>query len=159
MAKFTKRTVVVAGVTALALSGGAAWAAITGWNINGTGEANGKAAEIKELTASTTFSDSLFPGAKSPLVTNMTNPNEFPVKLTGQIQVDNATVTPENNDCKTALLQAGMFNTTFPGTPEIGAGLTKSVPGNVTIGNIPQACASKTIKIDYSFKAESLPES
>jgi hypothetical protein len=157
MRKFTKRSAALVTAAVVAVSGGAAWA-INGWDIGGTGEANGQASEIKPLTASTAFTDKLFPGAKSPLVTNMTNPNDFPVQLTGQIQVTNATVTPTDDSCKAALLQAGTFTTAFPGTPEIAAGQTKSVPGEVTIGDIPQSCANKAVKIDYSFTAKSLTE-
>jgi hypothetical protein len=161
MGKFTKRTAVIAGVSALAISGGAAWAAITGWSIDGSGKANAKAAEVKKLTATTTFTDNLYPGSKSPLDSTIKNPNEFAVKLTGNIKVDSATVTPAGADattCADAMDDAGMFTTSFPGTPTLTAGEEKSVPGDVTIGSIPQACAGKTIKINYSFTAESLPE-
>ncbi|GIE27673.1 hypothetical protein Ait01nite_007180 [Actinoplanes italicus] len=161
MGKFTKRTAVIAGVAALTISGGAAWAAINGWSIDGEGKANAKAAQVKKLTATTTFTENLYPGSKSPLDSTIKNPNEFGVQLTGQIQVDSATATPAGADadtCAAAMKDAGMFTTTFPGTPTLLAGEEKPVPGDVTIGSIPQACAGKTIKINYSFTAESLPE-
>jgi hypothetical protein len=161
MRKFTKRSAVVAGVTALAISGGAAWAAFSGWEIGGEGKASAKAAQIKKLTATTTLTDNLYPGSKSPLDSMIKNPNEFPVQLTGQIQVDSATVTPADpdaTDCQDAMTSAGMFTTTFPGTPQLAAEEEKPVPGEVLIGNIPQTCAGKTIKINYSFTAKSTPE-
>ncbi|WP_328462192.1 hypothetical protein OHA21_34570 [Actinoplanes sp. NBC_00393] len=162
MRKISKRSAVIVGVTVVALGGGAAWAAFSGWDIEGEGKANGKAAQIKKLTASTTFTDNLYPGLTTDITTTMKNPNEFPVQLTGEIAVVNATVTPAGEDataCAAGLKEAGMFTTTFPGTPTIAAGdEAASVPGTVTIGNIPQACSAKTVKIDYSFNAKSLPE-
>jgi hypothetical protein len=161
MGKFTKRTAVIAGVSALAISGGAAWAAFSGWDIGGEGKASAKAAQVKKLTATTTLTENLYPGSKSPLDSKIKNPNEFDVQLTGNIKVESATVTPagtEADTCAAAMKDDGMFTTTFPGTPTLEAGEEKDVDGDVTIGNIPQACAGKTIKIDYSFTAKSLAE-
>ena len=157
MRKFTKRSAALVTAGVVAVSGGAAWA-IGGWSIDGEGKANGKASEVKPLTATTTFTDKLFPGAKSPLVTSMSNPNDFPVKLTGQIKVDSAAVDPSDNTCRNALVEAGMFTTAFPGTPQIAAGATVDVPGEVTIGNIQQSCANRALEIKSSFTAEILPE-
>ncbi|MBG0561729.1 hypothetical protein [Actinoplanes aureus] len=152
MRKITKRSAVIAGVTAVALSGGAAWAAITGWGIEGSGEASAKAAEIKKLKATSSFTKNLYPGLATKMATTVENPNEFPVQLTGTVGVADVTVNPASNDCKTGLFAPGVITTDFPGTPTIPA-LTSdhAVSSDVTIGSIPQACAGKTIKVVYTF--------
>ena len=154
MRKITKRSAVVAGISAVVIAGGAAaWAA--GWGIEGTGKADAKGAQIKALTATSVFDKNLYPDVTAELTTIMKNPNEFKVQLTGNAAVTGATVTPADTNadtCEAALVTPGMFNTSFPGTPEIPAGATDfEVKANVTIGSIPKACAGKTIKINYSF--------
>ncbi|GAA2682617.1 hypothetical protein [Actinoplanes palleronii] len=155
MRKLSKRsTAVIAGVAVVVIGGGAAWAA-TGWSILGTGTASASGAEIKPVTASSTFTKTLFPDRVIPMDTTFTNPNEFAVKLTGAITITHATATPEDNAgtaaaCAGALDDPGMFNTTFPGSPTLAAGHDTVASTQVTIGSIPQTCAGKTITIDYS---------
>jgi hypothetical protein len=159
MRKFTKRSAVIAGVTVVALGGGAAWATITGWGIAGTGKANAKAADIKPLTATSTFNGNLYPGVTRTLTTKMTNPNEFKVKLTGEAAVANAIVTPDDADatnCETALKTPGAFITDFPGQPTLEVtDAEQDVTSTVQIGSIPETCAGKNIKIEYTFKGVS----
>jgi hypothetical protein len=150
MRKLSKRsTAVIAGVAIVVIGGGAAFAA-QGWTIDGAGKADGKAAEIKDLSASSTFGANLYPGVKVSLATKFKNPNEFPVVLTGAIAVKSATVAPADATCSTALTQGGMFTTTFPGTEEIAPG-EKDVTSEVTIGDIPEECAGKKIRVEYTF--------
>ncbi|KUL29077.1 hypothetical protein [Actinoplanes awajinensis] len=153
MRKLSKRsTAVVAGVAVVVIGGGAAWAA-TGWTIPGTGTANASAATIKPVTATSTFASNIFPDANINFSTKFSNPNEFAVILTGAISITGAVVTPADANattCAAALDDAGMFETSFPGSPKLEANTDTTVAATVKIGSLPEACASKTIKISYS---------
>ncbi|GIF10789.1 hypothetical protein [Actinoplanes teichomyceticus] len=159
MRKLTKRSAaVLTGAAVLVIGAGAAFAAI-GWSIDGTGRASGKAAEVKALTATSTFAGNLYPGARVELATRVKNPNEFTVTLDGTVGVAGATVTPADanaTDCQNTLVGTpGIIDATFPGTPDIPPGPESDVPASVRIGDLPQTCAGKTIKIDYTFKGVS----
>ncbi|MEU4428126.1 hypothetical protein AB0F81_46515 [Actinoplanes sp. NPDC024001] len=158
MRKITKRSAVIAGITAVALGGGAAWAAIAGWNITGTGTAEATAASITKMSATSKLDKTLYPGLVTTMVTEVANGNEFPVKLTDKISVTptDVVVTPSDDTavkCKENLLKtADVIVTDFPGEPTIAAGATKQkIQSSVKIGSLPQDCASKTIKVTYGF--------
>ena len=156
MAKLTKRSAAVAaGIAVVVIGGGAAFAA-NGWTIGGTGTAEANAAKITPLTATATVAGNIFPGKTTTISTAITNPNEFKVKLVGTIEPTNAVVTPADNDCLNGLGAQGVFVTNFPGTPEVAAGAKgQVVSSNLTVGDLPQACAGKKITISYKFDSVS----
>ncbi|MEV6347792.1 hypothetical protein [Actinoplanes sp. NPDC051851] len=158
MRKLTKRsTAVAAGVAVAVIGGGAAFAAATGWNIGGTGKGTAKAAEIKPLTATSTLTGNIYPGVTLPFTTKFKNTNEFDVVLNGKSSITSAAVTPADakaTSCENGLKgTADILKTDFPGTPEIKAGTEADVSSTVEVGSLPQDCAGKTIKVEYSFEA------
>ena len=81
MRKMTKRSAIISGVAVAAIGVGAtAWAA--GWGVTGSGTGSAKASELKNLAATATLADNIYPGAKTKITLSVTNPNDFPVKLT-----------------------------------------------------------------------------
>jgi len=79
--KLGKRTSVIALFLAVLVGGGVAAAA---WLVSGTGTVTTQAATSTSLTVTGgTSSASLYPGASTAVVANVTNPNPFPVRLTG----------------------------------------------------------------------------
>jgi hypothetical protein len=157
MAKFTKRSAaVIGGVAAVVIGGGAAFAAVNGWTIGGTGQAEANAATITPLTATATINGNIYPGKVTTISTAITNPNEFPVKLTGSVTPTSAVVTPATPDCLSALTTDSVLSTNFPGTPDVPAGANgQVVTSNLTVGNLPQACAGRNIKVTYTFTSVS----
>jgi hypothetical protein len=154
MRKNTKRSAIVAGVATVLIGGGvAAWAA-TGWNIGGSGTSDATAATITPLTAESTFAKSLYPGLVTTMLTKVTNPNEFDVKLTGSVTPGAITVSgadPDATSCKNGITTS-TFSTNFPGTPTITKGAVgQDVTSNVTVNDLPQTCAGKTIHVTYTF--------
>jgi hypothetical protein len=154
MGKNTKRSAIVAGVATVLIGGGvAAWAA-TGWTIGGNGTSDAKASSITPLTATSTFANTLYPGLQTTMLTKVKNPNEFDVKLTGSVTPGAITVSGSDPDaitCKNGITPT-TFSTNFPGTPTIGKGATdQSVTSNVTVNDLPQACAGRTIQVTYTF--------
>lgn len=176
MRTFTKRSAVIATVSALALSGGAAFA-FNGWSVNGSGKANASASKITELTATSTFADAIYPGLKTKVSTVVINLNDFPVQLTSNsakivditvkggstpriaddtARADDSTrFDPAIGECKTGLAKDGVINTDFPGNPVVPSTAASktghTITSNVTFGSIPQACAGKSIEIKYTF--------
>jgi hypothetical protein len=157
MAKFTKRSAaVIAGTAVVVLGGGAAFAAVNGWSIGGSGSAEANVATITPLTATAVINGNIYPGKVTTITTKINNPNEFPVKLTGTISPTGATVTPAAAACLSALPNASVLSTDFPGQPAVPAGAANySVNSNLTVGNIPQACEGKKITVTYSFTSVS----
>ncbi|WP_229071496.1 hypothetical protein [Actinoplanes sp. DH11] len=157
MRKLTKRsTAVIAGTAAVVIGGGAAWATVNGWEIGGSGTAEADTASITPLTATAQINGKIFPGKVTTITTSVNNPNEFKVQLTGTLTPTGAEVIPATPACLSALPNASVLSTTFPGTPEVPAGAQGfSVNSNLTVGNIPQACAGKKIKVTYTFTSVS----
>ncbi|BCY14872.1 hypothetical protein [Actinoplanes sp. L3-i22] len=156
MRKLTKRsTAVVAGVAVAVIGGGAAWAAVTGWSINGSGSADATAASITPLTATSTLAGTIYPGVTTTVNSGVVNPNDFPVQLTASSAGVTSFEGTTDAGCKSALIaNPAIFTTTFPGNPVIGphaAAPGQSISSSVTIGDLPQACAGKAIKINYTF--------
>lgn len=157
MRKFSKRSVaVVAGTAAVVIGGGAAFAAVNGWTIGGKGTAEAKTAEIKQLSATAVINGNIYPGKVTTITTKIDNPNEFPVQLTGAIAPTGAEVFPATPACLNALPNATVLSTNFPGTPVVPAGAKDfPVDSSLTVGNIPQDCANKKIKVKYTFDSVS----
>ena len=156
MRKITKRSAVVAGAAAVIIGGGAAAWAVNGWTIGGKGSAEAQAATITPLEASATIKDKIYPGLKTTITTSVKNLNDFPVQLTGKIQPTKVTTSPATPECEKGLLADDMIITNFPGTPVVEAKTTKpNIPSAVEFGDLPQACAGKTITVQYDFTAVS----
>jgi hypothetical protein len=159
MRKLTKRsTALVAGLAVVVIGGGAAWAA-NGWDIGGSGSADANAASITPLTATSTLAGTIYPGVTTTVNSGVVNPNDFPVQLTASSAgVTNFDGTADST-CKGALeANPAIFTTTFPGSPVIAAHATapgQPISSSVTIGSLPQSCAGKAIKINYTFKGVS----
>ncbi|GAA2869366.1 hypothetical protein Acy02nite_41230 [Actinoplanes cyaneus] len=158
MRKLSKRsTAVIAGVAVVAIGGGAAWAA-NGWNIGGSGSADAEAATITDLTATSTLAGKIYPGVTTKVNSGVINLNDFPVQLTASSAAVTSFDGTADPTCKSALAaNPGIFTTTFPDSPTIPAKATSAVPieSTVTIGDLPQACAGKAIKINYTFQGVS----
>jgi hypothetical protein len=77
-ARLTKRTAVIASVSAVAIAGGVAFAA---WTISGSGSASAQGGTASPVSFSAgSPSTTLYPGATGVVVyANATNPNPFPV--------------------------------------------------------------------------------
>ncbi|GGN17295.1 hypothetical protein FHR83_005007 [Actinoplanes campanulatus] len=102
MPKYTKRSVALITAGVVAVSGGAAWAA---WSLTGVGESSAAAGQVVELDVTdasivldpTTF----FPGSKHDVTFSVSNPNPFPVLITGfaieQIASKNAAACASTN--------------------------------------------------------------
>jgi hypothetical protein len=159
MRKITKRSAAVIGATVVAIGGGAAWAATNGWDINGTGTAEGDAATIVEMTASANLgAKKVYPGLVTTVNTVVKNDNDFPVTLnTTNFTPTAVKVTGGKtaSACETALDAApNTLVASFPaGAPKI---LAKSpgqgVTTNIAVANtLPQSCAGTHITVTYTF--------
>ena len=169
MRKNTKRSAIVAAVGAVIIGGGAAaWA--FGWGVTGTGSATGKTSEIKALTSVTDLGgQNVYPGAKATVWTTVTNPNDFPVKLksdavkvtkvytgTGTAKTDGGTCAGPINS---AIGPNGLIVPSFIGTPIVpGKGGSKQVNLEVNVGDIPEACANKSIEVTYTFTGQGVSD-
>lgn len=159
MRKLTKRsTALVAGLAVVVIGGGAAWAA-NGWNIGGSGSADANAATITDLTAESTLAGTIYPGVTTDVASKVHNVNDFKVQLTASSAAVTSFAGTADAACKSALdANPNIFTTTFPDSPVIPAktpAAGESIHSNVTIGDLPQACAGKAIKINYTFKGVS----
>jgi hypothetical protein len=109
---------IVAAMAGMALVGGGAYAA-TNWvvGLNSGSAAEGQSATITNLTISAVASPSatnlLFPGGNGDVVATITNPNSFPVTITGVNLPTNTTY-------------AGGFTTSALGTAQTGCSSTTS---------------------------------
>ena len=155
MRKMTKRSAIITGVAVAAVGAGAAAWAANGWEIGGSGTAEAKAAEIVPLQAEGKVKGNIYPGLKTTIDLVVDNKNEFPVKLTPNVKPTTYTVTPTTPDCFNGLTAAAVQTTNFPGDATIPAKEKKTVVSNITIGSLPEACAGKTLKVNYTFTAES----
>jgi hypothetical protein len=118
---------IVSAVVGMALVGGGAYAAtnwVVGLNAGSAGE--GQSATIANLTisavASPTATNLLFPGGNGDVVATITNPNAYPVTITGV-------------DLPTNLVFAGGFTTSGLGTAQTGcSSATSDVIWNFSTG-------------------------
>jgi hypothetical protein len=159
MRKITKRSAAVVAATVVAVGGGAAaWAAATGWDINGSGTGDASAATITSLSASSDMgSVAVYPGLTAQLIAKVSNPNDFPVKLNaGNVVATNVTVTSGANPaaCHDALIAApNTLVAGFVGQPTIPKKANNvDVNSTVAVANtLPQSCAGTHLKVFYSF--------
>ena len=159
MRKITKRSAAIIGATVVAIGGGAAWAATNGWDIKGTGTAEGNAATVVEMEASADLgAKKVFPGLNTTVTTTVKNNNDFPVNLTTANFVPTAVVVTGGTNaasCQSSLIAApNTLVASFPaGAPKIVAKSTgQGVTTNIAIANtLPQTCAGSHIKVTYTF--------
>lgn len=160
MRKITKRSAAIIAASVIAVgAGAAAWAAVNGWDITGSGTATGKAASIVPMTASADMRGvKVYPGLVTTVTTLVTNANDFPVKLnTTAVQPTGVEVsgTPTAGACQTALASApSTLTATYPAwAPKIAAHAEdQAVSADVAIANtLPQSCAGADIKVTYNF--------
>jgi hypothetical protein len=159
MRKITKRSAAIIAVTAIAVSGGAAWAA--NWYLSGTNSASASATTIQAVDVTLTASSQLYPGAKANAVLAAKNPNPYAVKVTGVSGTPVVTVTggAQNVDRASACTPATAGITL---KPTFGSGVT--VPGNLTnLTNVdtvsqviemastaPESCAGATFTVSFT---------
>ena len=155
MRKMTKRSAIVTAVAVAAVGAGAAAWAANGWQIGGEGSAEAKAAEIIPLKAEGKVKGNVYPGFATTIDLEVDNRNEFPVQLSPGVKPTTYTVTPNTPDCYNGLTGDAVKTTNFPGDATVPAKQKKTVVSNITIGSLPQACAGRTIKVNYTFTAES----
>jgi hypothetical protein len=134
-----KKTALVATGAVAAIGGGTAWAAVA---LFGFGTFNADAATTQNLTvdnASAVLTGSLTPGNSVGAKANVTNPNDFPVTVTGVI-LRNSTLTVtakapaaagDQANCEATVTPIGTA-TTWPGSGG-GAGTLQAIQANVTI--------------------------
>jgi hypothetical protein len=159
MRKITKRSAAIIGATVVAIGGGAAWAATNGWDIKGTGSAQGDAATIVEMEASADLGAmKVYPGLVTTVNTVVKNANDFPVNLNSANFTPTAVVVTGGSTasaCKAALEAApNTLVASFPaGAPKILAKSTgQGVTTNIAVANtLPQTCAGTHIKVTYTF--------
>lgn len=152
MRKMTKRSAIITTTAVLAVGVGAAAWAVNGWTINGTGKGEAQASEIIDLTAEAKVDKPIYPGLKTTIAMTVDNKNDFPVQITSDITPTRFTVEPATPGC--ALTPAAVKGSDFPGPkPVISAKKKETIQSNIEIGDLPQACAGKKLKIEYNFKA------
>jgi hypothetical protein len=84
MAFFTRRKLIFGAVTIMVL--GIVSLGYAAWTSSGGGTGFAKASSAQALTTASvtgTTSATLYPGANGDLVVNITNPNQYPIKITG----------------------------------------------------------------------------
>jgi hypothetical protein len=108
---------IVSAVAGMALVGGGAYAA-TNWvvGLNSGSAAQGQSATIANLTISAVASPSpsslLFPGGNGDVVATITNPNSYPVTITGVDLPTNTTYASGFTTSSLATAQTGCSSTT-----------------------------------------------
>jgi hypothetical protein len=158
MRKITKRSTAIIGATVVALGGGAAWAATSGW-FNGTGDVTAQSAEVKQVTATASVADALWPKRTVNATLSIGNYNSYPVTANGiqdgSIAVsayDNATDAAANTlsqtcDGNSADIHLGTFSSV---DVDAGAWATPTFSNFVSMGpNAPVNCANKIFKIHF----------
>jgi hypothetical protein len=157
MRKITKRSAAVIGAAVVAVGAtGAAWAA---WTITGTGGTSASSASLSPITATATVvGDKLWPGQSRNATVKVTNPNDFPVKVTGVTIKDVAAAgAPGCTKDKAALvLGAVPPNTVIGGKPAAFVTATPTDAG--TWSNFVQmgagaeaACAGATFTVSFDL--------
>jgi len=116
-AGWTMKTKIVSATLGAALAGGAAFAA-TNWvvGLNAGSSAEGQSATVSNLTitavASPAATNLLYPGGTGDVVMTITNPNTFPVTLTGVSLPTNLTYASGFTTSALATAQTGCSSST-----------------------------------------------
>jgi hypothetical protein len=131
MRKITKRSAAITAATVIALGGGAAWAAAN-W-FSGSGTATASASSVQNVTAIGTVSDKLWPGRKLNAAVSITNPNDYPVRVTGAT-ISSLGVANAEGGCTLAEAKLSLGN----------------VPNGVVVNGKPAASSTVT-PVDFTF--------
>ena len=154
--KLGKRTAVVTLFLAVLTAGGVAMAA---WLVSGTGTATTQAATSTSLTVTGgTATASLYPGASTPVVANVTNPNPFPVRLTGAT-FGTVTVSPlAGKTCAASnVTVSGPVSLASPVNLAAGSSATPvSIPNALTmVSSAADGCQGATFTVQVTLNGES----
>lgn len=162
MRKITKRSAAIAAAAVIGTGalGGAAWA--NGWLINGTGSASAAGAKITGMTAVITLNRTAYPGRVLTASAKVTNPNEFPVNLTGVTGAGGPTATRGgsiNQPCidKLKALGTHAIIPVLPTTPvKVDPTADKQVDISMTISpDFPIECQDTLIGATFTFTGTS----
>lgn len=162
MRKITKRSAAILSATVVAVgAGAAAWAG--GWLVTGTGSASAAGASITPLTATINLNGTAFPDRELKAIANLTNKNEFAVKLTKFTGISNVKATKGGGYNDTCLADLGtpgknLLIPTLPAqAPVIDSGAQgQQVELDVKIGpDFPQSCADTLITATIAFEGTS----
>jgi hypothetical protein len=139
-----------AGAAVIATAGGA-WAFIS---MNTTGSASAAAAQVNPLTVSDIVVVPMLPGTIRSITFKLTNPNNFPVKVTG-IKRSSPAIVGGGGNCAPGQLTGPLSTPDLlevPGTPTINAGDTNfTVPA--ALGLADTATAACTASFDLTVTA------
>lgn len=159
MRKFSKRSIVIAAVTAAALaSGGIAYAS---WVVTGQGRASVQAANVHDLKVSdVTLKGELIPAGTADLKFNLANPNSFAVLVTSiTIDYSNLTVDTQHLDCVKANIVNRNVN--LKESFVLAADHSETVVMNRAIElskAAPKTCAGASFTIPVTVTGESTPQ-
>ncbi len=148
MVRGRRRVAVVAGLTALLLVLGLAFAA---WLATGNGLGGAKAGVAQPMTATAgTPTSLLYPGGVADVALSIANPNPYPVRVTGISGV--GPITSDKDGCEpgthsvTFADQTGAWNVPPDGT------LAVVLPGVAAMGDAsPDACQGATFSIPLAI--------
>ncbi|MGK5679138.1 hypothetical protein [Actinoplanes sp. URMC 104] len=161
MRKMTKRSAIITGVAVVAIGSGAA-AFAAGWGVKGSGTGSATASTIQDLKGSASVGDKVFPGAKTTISLTFTNPNDFPVVVDFSSFKPGAPTVKNDDDkksCATGLASATkLIEDLKPkgAAPKVpGKGGSAEVGADLTVGDLPEACAGKEISFAYTFTGTS----
>jgi hypothetical protein len=173
MRKNTKRVAIVSSA-AVAVVGVAAGAWAFGWGVNGGGSGSATASDIKTLTAASTMSKPIYPGAKLTATVKVKNPNEFGVALDPEITATSVNLAgavskteSASNPCVAQVnemllpkVSNKVIVAAFPAQAPVVAGNNEEteVPANVTIGDLPQTCVGVKLVVNYTFTGKNVAD-
>ncbi|MGY2083629.1 hypothetical protein [Blastococcus sp. SYSU DS0539] len=151
-----RRRIGVLAVLFLALLGGSV--AVASWLVDGTGPGSAKAATVAELGVSAgTPTASLYPGATGDLAARVSNPNPFPVMLTGAT-FGAVTVTPvDGRTCTAAdVAVSGPVSLSGITLPANSVGINVTVPGALTmLTTAADGCQGATFTVEVTLSGAS----
>jgi hypothetical protein len=163
MRKITKRSAAVIAVTAVAIGGGAAWAA---WLVTGDGETTVQAGKSVKLDlAGSPIIGTLVPGSTSDIKFDVENQNKFPVQIKtikiAPVKSDNAKCVATDNVKATeaALPAANLLKVPAANDPanktNVGK-LSVTYPGAIRMVVAPEdACQNATFTFSIDVSGES----
>ena len=149
MRKITKRSAAIAAAVVLGVgAAGAAWA----WVIGGSGTGTATAATVQSLGVTATISPDLYPTGSVNVTAHVTNPNTFPVVISG----GTATVTSAPPGCSISKVSSNPVS--LSPTVPIPANTLTAVPvlladALTMAADAQQACAGGTFGVSVNLTA------
>lgn len=156
MQKITKRTAIIAATAVAAVSIGGVALAAAGWLSSGTGSGTATAGEAQDIAASASVTGQLYPGAQRPLAVTLTNPNPYPVRVTGgAVTLTGVTGAPgctPTNAAVAVTLPASFTGIVIPAatgeTP--GRAVPDPFANAVAMGDSDNACQNATLHFAFT---------